>query len=167
MVHQILSFQKTFSCLIQLFQMHGNLLVVPMTVLLWWTEKRTEGRNRLSPLIKEAVVFGIGISIPGLLLFRADSAVYSTDQEFVDQVWSRVQDANSRAEGFSQISKEMIISWSTTVELPSTNKELHQTSPDLPWICRDNWSSVRKTGLSWWWGLYSSQKSRGRVTKVG
>lgn len=62
-----------------------------------------EGRIRQNPLVKEVVMFGIERFIPELLLF-----------------WPAVQDANSLAEGFSQISKEMIISLSTAMEFSST-----------------------------------------------
>lgn len=42
-----------------------------------------EGRVRKIPLVQEAVVFGIGRSIPGLLLFRAEAARDISDEAVI------------------------------------------------------------------------------------
>ena len=81
-----------------------------------------EGRIVQDPLVKEAVVFGVDRSVPGLLLFRAKSAAGLTDEEFVDRVWPAIADANSRAEGFSQISRDMVAVIPEDVDCPSTDK---------------------------------------------
>jgi hypothetical protein len=81
-----------------------------------------EGRIQQDPLVKEAVVFGIDRTVPGLLLFRATAAKGLSDEEFLDQVWPAVEDANSRAEGFSQISREMVAVIAEDVECPTTDK---------------------------------------------
>lgn len=60
--------------------------------------------------------------IPGALIFRSDSAARLDDKEFIDLIWPAVKDANSRAEGFSQISREMIRPLPATTDCPSTDK---------------------------------------------
>jgi hypothetical protein len=81
-----------------------------------------EGRIRQHALVKEAVMFGIDKPAPGLLLFRSKNGEHLNDGEFLNEVWGAVQQANSRAEGFSQISKEMVIVIGDDVDCPSTDK---------------------------------------------
>jgi hypothetical protein len=81
-----------------------------------------EGRIQQDPLVKEAVVFGIDRPVPGLLLFRAVAARELSNDEFLDRVWPAIEDANSRAEGFSQISREMVAVVAEDVECPTTDK---------------------------------------------
>lgn len=81
-----------------------------------------EGRIQQDPLVREAVVFGIDRPVPGLLLFKAENARELNDEEFLDRVWPAIEDANSRAEGFSQISREMVVVLGTDVECPTTDK---------------------------------------------
>ncbi|KAI9743887.1 MAG: hypothetical protein M1818_002621 [Claussenomyces sp. TS43310] len=81
-----------------------------------------EGRIQQHPLVKEAVVFGIDRAVPGLLLFRAKTASNLSDEEFVEGVWPAIEDANTHAEGFSQISREMVAVIPDDVDCPSTDK---------------------------------------------
>ena len=81
-----------------------------------------EGRIQQHALVREAVVFGVDREVPGLLLFRAKAAEGLSDDTFVERVWPAVEDANSRAEGFSQISREMVAVIPENVECPSTDK---------------------------------------------
>lgn len=81
-----------------------------------------EGCMRESDLVREAVVVGIDRSIPGLLVFRSDLADRLSDSEYVNAIWPTVQDANSRAEGFSQIAKDMIHVFPSDAEYPRTDK---------------------------------------------
>ncbi|KAI9805946.1 MAG: putative secondary metabolism biosynthetic enzyme [Sarcosagium campestre] len=81
-----------------------------------------EGLIRENPLVKEAIVFGVGRSVPGLLVFRNRDADAMTDEEFTSSLWPTIQRANSKAESFSQISKEMIIAFASEVEYPRTDK---------------------------------------------
>ena len=81
-----------------------------------------EGRIRKDPLIKEAVVFGIDEPVPGLLVFRADSAEGLSNEDYLNQIWPAVQDANSRAEGFAQITREVIAIIPAGVDCPTTDK---------------------------------------------
>ncbi|OQD97777.1 hypothetical protein PENSOL_c011G09110 [Penicillium solitum] len=80
-----------------------------------------EGLIRESPLVKEAVVFGIGRAVPGIMIFR-NHGLDMTDDEFLDSVWLVIQKANKRAEGFSQIGKDMIIVLSPEKSYPRTDK---------------------------------------------
>lgn len=81
-----------------------------------------EGRIRNHPLVREAVVFGIDREVPGLLLFRAMGTSHLENQEFLDQIWPTIQYANSYAEAFSQISREMVAIIPEDVECPLTDK---------------------------------------------
>ena len=81
-----------------------------------------EGRVRQEAQVKEAIVFGIGRAIPGLLLFRAESAQSLSDKEFVDSVWPTLEAANHNAEGFSQIGRDMVVPMSVDIQIPSTDK---------------------------------------------
>lgn len=67
-------------------------------------------------------MFGVDRAVPGLLLFRAGNARGLSDEEFLDQVWGTIEDANGRAEGFSQISRSMVVVVGEEVECPVTDK---------------------------------------------
>ena len=81
-----------------------------------------EGRIRQDPLVKEAVVFGVGRVVPGLLVFRSFNAQHLSDEEYISTIWPTVEDANSRSEGFSQISRRSIIPVSANTDYPRTDK---------------------------------------------
>lgn len=79
-----------------------------------------EGRIRQDDLVREAVVVGVDRAIPGLLIFRASDDL-STD-EYLDAVWPSIEDANSRAESFSQITRDMVAILPSKEEYPKTDK---------------------------------------------
>lgn len=83
-----------------------------------------EGRVRQHKLVKEAVVFGIGRATPGLLLLKSQATQDEglSDDEFIKLVWPTVEDANREAEGFSQISKDMIVPLAASEIIPTTDK---------------------------------------------
>jgi hypothetical protein len=81
-----------------------------------------EGRVKHDPLVREAVVFGIEKTIPGILIIRSDAARDMSDTEYIDAIWPSVQEANANAEAFSQISKEMILPFPSETEYPITDK---------------------------------------------
>ena len=81
-----------------------------------------EGRIRQAALVKEAVVFGIEKAIPGLLLFRAETAKGLSDNSFISAVWPDIEAANGAAEGFSQISRDMVVPLPAGVEVPTSDK---------------------------------------------
>ncbi|KAI0528045.1 hypothetical protein F5B22DRAFT_16969 [Xylaria bambusicola] len=81
-----------------------------------------EGRIRQEELVKEAVVFGEGKSYPGVLIFRADVAAHMPDGHFLKAIWPAVEAANSRAETFARIPKELIVVLPADAEYPRTDK---------------------------------------------
>ncbi|KAK4964061.1 hypothetical protein LTR66_012495 [Elasticomyces elasticus] len=81
-----------------------------------------EGRVREEPLVRDAVVFGVDRAVPGLLVLRADAAAKMSDDHFLSAIWPAVEAANASAEGFSQISKDMIVCLPAGVEAPSADK---------------------------------------------
>ncbi|PYI03850.1 acetyl-CoA synthetase-like protein [Aspergillus sclerotiicarbonarius CBS 121057] len=82
-----------------------------------------EGRIREDELVREAVVVGVDRTIPGLLVFRASQGDHLTDEACLDTIWPSIADANSRAEGFSQITREMVTLMPSHVEYPHTDKK--------------------------------------------
>ena len=79
-----------------------------------------EGRIRQDDLVREAVVVGVDRAIPGALVFRASD--HLSTEEFLDAVWPSIEDANSRAESFSQITRDMVAIVPSNVEYPKTDK---------------------------------------------
>ncbi|KAI9790851.1 MAG: hypothetical protein M1835_000701 [Candelina submexicana] len=79
-----------------------------------------EGRIRQDELVREAVVVGVDRAIPGVLIFRASD--HLSTEEFLDAVWPSIEDANSHAESFSQITKSMVALLPSNVEYPRTDK---------------------------------------------
>ncbi|EEA26739.1 hypothetical protein EYB25_002224 [Talaromyces marneffei] len=79
-----------------------------------------EGRIRQDNLVREAVVVGVDKALPGLLVFRASDDL--SDEEYLDAVWPSIADANSRAEGFSQITREAVVVLPSDMEYPRTDK---------------------------------------------
>jgi nucleoside-diphosphate-sugar epimerase len=81
-----------------------------------------EGRIRQDRLIKEAAVFGIGRSAPGVLIFKSDAASDLTDDEYLDAIWSTIESANCGAESFSLLSKDLVITLPVDTTYPQTAK---------------------------------------------
>ena len=81
-----------------------------------------EGSIRQHEMVREAVVFGIGRDVPGLLVFRSRAAQDLGDRQFVDIIWSTVDAANRLAEDFSQIGSDMIVPMPFDVPVPLTDK---------------------------------------------
>ena len=81
-----------------------------------------EGIIRQHAMVREAVVFGTGRAIPGLLLFRSQAAYDLGDKEFIDLIWPTIDAANRVAEEFSQIGSDMIVPMLFDVSIPSIDK---------------------------------------------
>lgn len=81
-----------------------------------------EGGILQESVVSEVVVFGVEREVPGLLLFRAEGGGNLSEEEFLNRVWPAIEDANSRAEGFSQIGKEMVIVLPPGTKCPITDK---------------------------------------------
>jgi len=80
-----------------------------------------EGRIMQEAAVSEAVMFGVEREVPGVMIFRTKGNVLPTE-EFLEQIWSTIEDANSRAEGFSQISKDMVVIMPEGIVCPVTDK---------------------------------------------
>ncbi|KAI1126135.1 hypothetical protein F5Y10DRAFT_293994 [Nemania abortiva] len=81
-----------------------------------------EGRVRDHELIREAVVVGVDRPIPGLLLFRSEASNGLSDESFLEKVWPSIEQANLCAEGFSQITREMVCVLASDIDYPRTDK---------------------------------------------
>ncbi|KAF4986560.1 hypothetical protein FGRMN_10788 [Fusarium graminum] len=81
-----------------------------------------EGRIRQEEIVKEAIVFGDGKTYPGILIVKADRVADIPDDEFLDAIWPSVEDANSRAESFSRIPKELVVIAPADASYPRTDK---------------------------------------------
>ncbi|KAI0466492.1 hypothetical protein F4859DRAFT_526594 [Xylaria cf. heliscus] len=81
-----------------------------------------EGRVRDHDLVREAVVVGVDRPIPGLLLFRSQASDSLSDASFIEAVWPTIEEANLRAEGFSQLTPQMICILPSAIDYPRTDK---------------------------------------------
>ena len=72
--------------------------------------------------MKEAVIFGIGRSVPGVLLFPGQDATTLSSQEYLTRVWPAIEGANRAAEAFSKISKDMVVVLPPEAQLPAADK---------------------------------------------
>lgn len=83
-----------------------------------------EGLMKQDCLIHEAVVVGLGKATPGLLIIRSQEADDRglSNQEFLQAIWSTVEEANSRAESFSQISMDLVAILPFDSKFPRTDK---------------------------------------------
>ncbi|KAI9745045.1 MAG: hypothetical protein M1818_001323 [Claussenomyces sp. TS43310] len=81
-----------------------------------------EGRIREDRLVREAVVVGVDQPLPGLLIFRAKAADQMPAEAYLDAIWPSIADANSQAEAFSQMTREMITQIPSGVDYPQTDK---------------------------------------------
>jgi hypothetical protein len=68
-----------------------------------------EGRIRQEGSVKEAVVFGDGKSVPGILVVKSDTASSVADADYLRDIWPAIEGANSRAESFSRIPQELVV----------------------------------------------------------
>lgn len=83
-----------------------------------------EGHIKQHPFIHDAVVVGVGKAAPGLLIFRADEpeANRLSDEEYLSAIWPTIQEANSQAEAFSQISRNLVAILPHGAKFPRTDK---------------------------------------------
>ncbi|KAI4602821.1 putative NRPS-like protein biosynthetic cluster [Pestalotiopsis sp. 9143b] len=81
-----------------------------------------EGHVRQSRYVRDAIVFGEGKECPGILIIRAENAAGLSDEDYFDKVWPVIQEANSRAETYSQISRELAVILPADTIFPQTDK---------------------------------------------
>ncbi|KIW18118.1 hypothetical protein PV08_02406 [Exophiala spinifera] len=81
-----------------------------------------EGHIRKSELVTEVAVFGYQRTVPGAIVFRSERAAAMSDNEFVESIWPRVEEANSKAETFSRIPRDLVIPRPFAEAYPRTDK---------------------------------------------
>lgn len=81
-----------------------------------------EHHIRQHPLVKEAVVFGIGKDVPGLLIIPSDQAQDMAKEYLKETLLPTVQEANSKAEAFGRVFPEMIEILDSETQYPKTDK---------------------------------------------
>ncbi|KAH7021401.1 thermosensitive gluconokinase [Microdochium trichocladiopsis] len=82
----------------------------------------TEGAIRSSKNVTEAVIFGAGLPVPGVLIVPAMSLVGKTDDEIIELVWPVVESACREVEAYARISKSMIKPLPVGCDYPRTDK---------------------------------------------
>ena len=68
-------------------------------------------------------MFGVDRSVPGLLVFPSPKAQNLSPEQGLDEIWNLIEEANTRAEGFSQIGREMVLVLPQGAEAPVTDKD--------------------------------------------
>lgn len=81
-----------------------------------------EHQVREHELVRETCVFGVGRAFPGLIIVPSEKATGLSKGTLLEKLWPVVVAANSRVEGFSQISKEMVQILDVGTEYPCTDK---------------------------------------------
>ncbi|KAH6670393.1 putative NRPS-like enzyme [Halenospora varia] len=81
-----------------------------------------ENHVRQNEYVKECLVFGIDKAFPGMLVIPSEKAVGLKKEEILALIWPSIEVANSRAEGFSQIQKEMVKILDHGIAYPATDK---------------------------------------------
>jgi nucleoside-diphosphate-sugar epimerase len=81
-----------------------------------------EHQVRQNEYVREALVFGIGRSFPGMLIVPSEKAIGMESAEIFEKTWPSIEVANSKAEGFSQIQKEMVEILEPCADYPATDK---------------------------------------------
>lgn len=78
---------------------------------------------RQHDLVKEAVIFGVDKSVPGLMVVPSAKAASLSKQEILTALMPTIEVANSKAEEFGRISPEMIEILDPGTEYPRTDKD--------------------------------------------
>lgn len=81
-----------------------------------------EHQVRQNEFVREALVFGIGKAIPGILIVPSEKALTLSEEDMFENIWPSIESANSHGEGFSQICREMVKMLAVGSEYPCTDK---------------------------------------------
>ncbi|KAK5102775.1 hypothetical protein LTS08_003575 [Lithohypha guttulata] len=81
-----------------------------------------EGHIRKSELIREVAVFGFQRTVPGVIVFRSEHAQHLSDEDFLERIWPQIEEANSQAETFSRIPKDLVVVRPADEVYPKTDK---------------------------------------------
>ncbi|KAF2195783.1 acetyl-CoA synthetase-like protein [Zopfia rhizophila CBS 207.26] len=77
---------------------------------------------RQHELVHEAIVFGIGRTVPGLIVIPSEKASGMEKQEILEALLPTIKDANSRSEAFGSIAPEMVEVLDVYARYPRTDK---------------------------------------------
>lgn len=111
-----------------------------------------EGHIRKSELIKEVAVFGFQRSVPGVIVFRSEQAATLDDEDFLDAIWPRIEEANRQAETFSRIPRDLVIVRAFDEVYPRTDKatiiraQLYEQYKDVIQQAYDKFETGATTG---------------------
>jgi acyl carrier protein len=81
-----------------------------------------EHQVRQNEYVREALVFGIGRALPGILIVPSDKAAGLNKAQIFKKVWQSIKIANNKSEGFSQILKDMVEILDVGADYPATDK---------------------------------------------
>lgn len=81
-----------------------------------------EHQVRQNEYVREALVFGVGRALPGMLIIPSDKAAGLDLAEIFEKAWQSIEIANSKSEGFSQIAREMVHILDIGADYPATDK---------------------------------------------
>ncbi|TDZ41551.1 Adenylate-forming reductase Nps10 [Colletotrichum trifolii] len=81
-----------------------------------------ENHVREHELVQEVVVFGVGKSMPGLVIIPSDKARDLSKEDVVKTLQPAIDEANARAEAFGRVSPEMMEVLDVGTEYPRTDK---------------------------------------------
>ncbi|OQU98613.1 hypothetical protein CLAIMM_04370 [Cladophialophora immunda] len=81
-----------------------------------------ESTIRANSLVNEAVIFGIGKTVPGILIFQSENGSRLSNEEYIDSIWPTIEAANAVAETFSHIPKDLVVVIPPGIDWPHTAK---------------------------------------------
>jgi Phosphopantetheine attachment site len=81
-----------------------------------------EHQVRENKYVQECWLFGIGRTLPGIMVVPSEKSASLSKAELFDRVWASIEAANSRVESFSRVSKEMTEILDIGTEYPRTDK---------------------------------------------
>lgn len=81
-----------------------------------------EHQVRQNEYVKEALIFGVGQAFPGIIIIPSEKTIGLDKSQILEKIWPSIEVANSRAEGFSQIQREMVAILEHDTPYPSTDK---------------------------------------------
>jgi thioester reductase-like protein len=82
-----------------------------------------EGSIRQDEIVREAVVFGVQQTMPGLIVFRAqEKGLEFSDEQYLDAVWPTIEAANAKAETFARVIRELVVIKGPDCLYPKTDK---------------------------------------------
>jgi hypothetical protein len=81
-----------------------------------------EGRIRQDELVQEAIVFGVGRDVPGMVIVPSNKATGLTKKQILRSLTPTIDAANANVEGFGRVYPEMIEILDVGAAYPRTDK---------------------------------------------